>query len=43
MRQQRLEFAQTRLDFTRFADMTLHGVKSFHGLASFGSKFSTKS
>ena len=43
MRQQRLEFAQARLDFAGFAAMTLHGVKGFHGLASFGSKFRTKS
>ena len=43
MRQQRLEFAQAWLDFARFADMTLHAVKYFHGLASFGSRFSTKS
>ena len=43
MRQQRLELAQARLDFQRLAAMTLHGVKSFHDLASFGSRFSTKS
>ena len=43
MRQQRFELAQARLDFARFAAMTLHGVKGFHGLASFGSRFSTKS
>jgi hypothetical protein len=43
MRQQRLELAQAWLDFARFAAMALHGTKNFHGLASFGSRFSTKS
>ncbi len=43
MRQQRLELAQAGFDLTRLADMTLHGIKCFHGLASFGSRFSTKS
>ena len=33
MRQQRLEFAQARLDLTRFADMALHGVECFQSIA----------
>ena len=33
MRQQRLEFAQARLDFARFAAMTLHGVERLQSVA----------
>ena len=33
MRQQRLELAQARLDFTRFAAMTLHGVERLQSVA----------
>ena len=43
LRQQRLELAQAGLDFARLAAMFLHGVKGFHGLASFGSRFTIKS
>jgi len=33
MRQQRLKFAQARLDFARFATATLHGVERLQSVA----------
>ena len=43
IRQHRFKLAQARLDFARLADVAGHGVEWFHGLASFGSRFNTKS